>query len=97
MLEIPERLPKAKRASAAKRPEDHGQRIELPIAAKVIERHPCQGGPPAPSLRPVENDGARAKLWQNTLLDVIVPDRTVGIYKKDVTTADAPPRPNDGM
>ena len=48
VLEVPKRLPKPKGLRASERPKNDGHRIELPIAAEVLE---CQTGKrQAPSL-----------------------------------------------
>ncbi len=45
VFEIPERLIETKLARASKRPKDHRQRIELPIAAEVVKGQTGQRNP----------------------------------------------------
>ena len=94
MLEISERLPKTKGACAAKRAKDHGHRIELSPAAEMVNCCSRQREAPTSAARPIEDDGALAEVRQDVLLDVVVPNRTIGIHKQDVASVNAPPRPN---
>jgi hypothetical protein len=47
VFEISEGLPKPKRSRTTERQKDHGKRIELAIATKVMERQPTDRNTPA--------------------------------------------------
>lgn len=96
-LELSKRLQKAKRARASEWTKNHRHRVEPSPPGKVVKRHPIQREPPASALRPIDNHGALAEVRQDVLLDMVVPNWTVGIHKQDVPPTDAPPRPNDDV
>ena len=96
-LELSKRLQKAKRARASEWTKNHRHRVEPSPPGKVVKRHPIQREPPASALRPIDNHGALAEVRQDVLLDIVVPNWTVGIHKQDVPPTDAPPRPNDDV
>jgi hypothetical protein len=97
MFEIPERLPKTKRSRPPERAKNHGERIELSVAPKVMECQPSHRQPPLFPLRPVEDDGTVAQIREDILLNVVAPDRTVGVDKENVAPPQAPPCPHHDM
>ena len=74
--------------------KDNRERIELPVAAEVMEREPSDGKPPALTLRPIENNGALPEMRKNVFVNILAPDGAVGINEENVAPAQAPPCPN---
>ncbi len=91
VLEISKWLPESKSVRAAKRTEYNSERVELPVAAEVMKRHPSQRQAPTLPLRPIEDESALAKVRQNMLLNVIMPDGAVGIHEQNVPPTKTPP------
>jgi hypothetical protein len=81
VLEISEWLPKPENARAPEWTENNAKRIKLVVAAKMAKCHPSQRQTPTLVLRPIEDYSALAELWQNVLLNVVMPNRTIRIHK----------------
>src|ERR1019366_1186300 len=94
MLELAERLVESEVSGKAERTKHQRKWIERAMATKVTERENSQCAPPSATVRPIEDDCTLAQARQDVRLDVIVPNRTVGIDKEHVTATRAPPAPD---
>ena len=91
VFKISERLAEPKDTRNSEWAEHDAKRVKLPGASEMTKRDPSQRKPPLFPLRPVEDNGAASNVRQNILLNVVVPDWAVGIHKKYIPPANAPP------
>ncbi len=94
VFELTKRLVKTKPLCEAIRAKHHGHRIECTVAAEVTKYENSQSVPPSTALRPVEDNRPLTQPGQHVLLDVVVPNRTVGIDEQDVTATHTPTAPD---
>jgi hypothetical protein len=74
VLEISKWLPEPESVSAPEGTKYNPDLIVLPVAAEMVKGHSSEGKTPTLSLRPVEDNSALAKIRQNILLNIVMPD-----------------------
>jgi hypothetical protein len=91
MLILYEWLPKSEYKRHAEGPKNYSEWVKLFVAAPTIERLRWESKSiPLPSIRPVHNDGSFRQPRKYSLLNIILPNRTVRVDKKYSTATHTP-------